>query len=73
MTLQELKDLKAEYPTALSVWYDNMHEMSTGMLIEALIVQMPTQVLSTSLVALDKVIKQIREEEKHNGAGKKTE
>jgi len=72
MTDVELKKLKTEFPTALTVWYDNMHEMQTGMLIETLLVHMPKSVLMASLMNIEHYIKQIREEEKHNGDRKKT-
>lgn len=72
MTDLELKKLKSEFPTALTVWYDNMHEMQTGMLIETLLVHMPKSILMASLMNIEHCIKQIREEEKHNGDRKKT-
>ncbi len=73
MTDKELIKLKSEFPTALSVWYDNMHEMQTGMLIETLLVHMPRSVLLASLINIEHCIKTIREEEKHNGDRETTE
>jgi len=67
MTDDELKKLKAEYPTALMVWYDNMHELPTGMLIETLLVHMPRSVLMASLMNIEHCVKRIREEEDYNG------
>lgn len=63
----ELKKLKAEFPTALLVWYDQMHELPTGMLIETLLVHMPKSVLGVSLMNIDSTINKIREEEKEDG------
>ena len=63
----ELKKLKSEFPTALLVWYDQMHELPTGMLIETLLVHMPKSVLGVSLMNIDSTINKIREEEKEDG------
>jgi hypothetical protein len=73
MTDLELKKLKTEFPTALTVWYDNMHEMQTGMLIETLLVHMPKSILMASLMNIEHCIKQIREEEKQDGDRETTE
>jgi hypothetical protein len=73
MTDTELRKLKAEFPTALMVWYDNMHELPTGMLIETLLVHMPKSVLGVSLMNIDSTIETIREEEKQDGDRETTE
>jgi hypothetical protein len=53
MTLDEFNILKEEYPRAMSVWDDRMHDLNKGDLIEHLVSNMDTKLLTKILVGID--------------------
>ena len=53
MTLDEFNILKKEYPRAMAVWDDRMHDLNKGDLIEHLVSNMDTKLLTKILVGID--------------------
>jgi len=53
MTLDEFNILKEEYPIAMAVWDDRMHDLNKGDLIEHLVSNMDTKLLAKILVGIE--------------------
>ena len=53
MTLDEFNILKEEYPRAMAVWDDRMHDLNKGDLIEHLVSNMDTKLLTKILVGIE--------------------
>lgn len=68
MNSTDLKSLKVQFPTALTVWYDRMHDLNKGQLIETLLVHMSPAVLGAYLAMIDnEVAKERRRREETMG------
>tara|TARA_R100000995_G_C3481838_1_gene124386 strand:- start:550 stop:750 length:201 start_codon:yes stop_codon:yes gene_type:complete len=53
MTLDEFAMLTEKYPRAMSVWNDRMHDLNKGDLIEHLVANMDTKLLTKILVGIE--------------------
>lgn len=67
MTSDDLKKLKAERPDALRVWYDRMHDLSKGQLVETLLTYMTAEQLTEYLLVIEQDIQASRQEENQDG------
>jgi len=45
MNTDEFKAVKGYYPEALTIWYDRMHDLNKGQLIETLVTHMDQRFL----------------------------
>lgn len=72
MTDAHLKSLQNEFPTALNVWHDQMHELPTGQLVDMILEHLPMSLLMAMLINIEHKIKLIDTED-NCGSRKKTE
>jgi len=61
MTEEELSAIKEMHPTALDIWFDHMHEMPMGQVLETLLFHMPAGVLLTSIYNIEADMKESRD------------
>lgn len=60
MNTKDLENFKAQHPDALRVWYDRMHELDQGQLIETLLVHMDAFHLKGLLIHIEDEIQKER-------------
>lgn len=63
MNTEEFATLKQAMPNATTVWYDRMHDLNKGQLIETLIVHMDPMKFSILLDTINRDIEASRKQE----------
>ena len=53
MNIEDFKAIQAANPTAVAVWYDRMHDLTKGQLLETLIVHMDREFFSGLIIKIN--------------------
>jgi hypothetical protein len=53
MNTEDFKAIQAANPTAVAVWYDRMHDLTKGQLLETLIVHMDREFFSGLIIKIN--------------------
>ena len=53
MNTEDFKAIQAANPTAVAVWYDRMHDLTKGQMLETLIVHMDREFFSGLIIKIN--------------------
>ena len=53
MNTEDFKAIQAANPTAVAVWYDRMHDLTKGQLLETLIVHMDREFFTGLIIKIN--------------------
>ena len=53
MNTEDFKAIQAANPTAVAVWYDRMHDLTKGQLLETLIIHMDREFFSGLIIKIN--------------------